>query len=98
MTLKQEIQPLLDQYQRFNGRGNMTSANLTLVMIIEKLIDAIDQDYLDMRKLAPEGVEDPSMMVDVDTLVAQIPRPVLETAALLNQPITRGRGRPRKVR
>ena len=98
MTLKQEIQPLLDQYQRFNGRGNMTSANLTLVMIIEKLIDTIDHDYLDMRKLAPEGVEDPSMMVDVDTLVAQIPRPVLETAALLNQPIKRGRGRPRKVR
>jgi hypothetical protein len=76
----------------------MTSANLTLVMIIEKLIDTIDQDYLDMRKLAPEGVEDPSMMVDVNTLVAQIPRPVLETAALLNQPIKRGRGRPRKVR
>jgi hypothetical protein len=98
MTLKDDIQPLLDQYQRFNGRGNLTSANLSLVMIIEKLVAAIDRDHLDMRKLAPEGVEDPDMMVDVDTLVAQIPKPVLQTAAILSQPVKRGRGRPRKVR
>jgi hypothetical protein len=68
------------------------------VIIIEKLINAIDRDHLDMRDLAPEGVEDPSMIVNIDELVKQIPKPVLETAAILGQPIPvkRGRGRPRK--
>lgn len=97
MTLKDDIQPLLDQYQRFNGRGNLTSANLILVIIIEKLINAIDRKHLDMRKLRPEGVEDPSMIVDLDTLVEQIPKPMFETATVLAQPIKRGRGRPRKI-
>ena len=97
MTLKDEVQPLLDQYVRFNGRGNVISANLTLVSIIEKLIAAVDLREID--KLAPEGIEDPSMIVNLQQLVAQVQQSNgTMPLAIRTVPDKPRRGRPKKIR
>ena len=97
MTLKDEVQPLLDQYVRFNGRGNVISANLTLVSIIEKLIAAVDLKQID--KLAPEGIEDPSMIVNLQQLVQQVQQSNgLSPMAIRTVTEKPRRGRPKKQR
>lgn len=97
MTLKDDVQPLLDQYVRFNGRGNVISANLTLVSIIEKLIAAVDLKQID--NLPPEGLEDPSMIVSLQQLVQQVQQSngTLPVAIRTVEDKPR-RGRPRKQR
>lgn len=102
MNLKEEVQPLLDQYMRFNGRGNVVSANLTLAEIIKKLVAAIDDNQAVMTQLSPEGIEDPTMMVNVAQLMAQVEESfggidALTDAVMMVEDKPK-RGRPKKIR
>ena len=77
--MNQELHHLLEQYSRLTGRGNMITANETMVTIIQRLADLYqpcqcrcassaprrdpDQQPVDIG-LAPEGIEDPSLIPD----------------------------------
>ena len=83
--MNNELRPLLDQYIKQNGRGNMVSANITMVSIVEKLVEMLDRPtcqcscgksarVVDDREpvdigLAPEGIEDPSLIPSEPVLV-----------------------------
>ena len=96
MTLKDDVQPLLDQYVRFNGRGNVISANLTLVSIIEKLIAAVDLKQID--QLTPESLED-SSIINLQQLVQQVQQSNgTLPLAIRTIPDKPRRGRPKKQR
>jgi len=84
MNLKEEIQPLLDQYTRFNGRGNIISANLVLSNIIDKLVAAIQDNS---NKPASDAIDD----THVDSYIEP------EELITPPKPAGRPRGRPRKT-
>lgn len=41
--LKHEIQPLIDDFQRANGRGNISNANQALIRMIQLLVRHLDR-------------------------------------------------------
>jgi len=83
------LRSLLDQFRRYNNRGNMTDANRAMAQIIEGMLDQPCQ-----CKSAPRIHEEPVAMHGVPSPTT-LAEPAISPSIVTR--VKRGRGRPRKT-
>lgn len=84
MTLREKIEPLLEDFKRANGKGSMAIANIAMVKIIEAMVDQLEMEHhLSLLNSWVDGTYEPELPNGMlDNAAQPTPEPDPRTALL----------------